>query len=164
MSFRILNLAAARFECTFGRGCDGICCRNGRPIVYPEEAARLDEKLPRILPSLRAAARALVEDRGYLSGRGKCGLPMTRVAAGWCVFFNQGCVLHRIGAAEGDPFRYKPSVCSLFPLDKGANGEWRVRQKGYAGEIWDLFCLDPAASPKPAAESLIAEIALARRC
>src|SRR5258708_5403239 len=44
MTFRILNLAEARFECTFGRGCDGVCCRNGRPIVYPEEGARLDEK------------------------------------------------------------------------------------------------------------------------
>ncbi len=164
MSFRILNLAEARFECTYGRGCDGICCRNGRPILYPEEAVLLDQKLPQILPFLRPSARALVERQGYLSGRKKCGLPMARVQAGWCVFFNQGCVLHRIGAAEGDPFHYKPSVCSLFPLDKGAHGEWRVRQKGFDGEIWDLFCLDPAASEKPAAESLQAEIALAERC
>ena len=164
MSFRILNLAEARFECTFGRGCDGVCCSNGRPMVSPEEAARLDEKLPQILPGLRAPARALVEQRGYLSGRRKCGLPMARVAAGWCVFFNGGCVLHLLGAAEGDAFRYKPSVCSLFPLDKGSHGEWRVRQKGYGGEIWDLFCLDQASSGKPAVESLAAEIALAKRC
>lgn len=152
MSFRILNLAEARFECTFGRGGDGVCCENGSPIVYPEEAARLDEKLPQILPSLRAAAHALVEERGYLSGRRKCGLPMARVAAGWCVFFHGGCVLHRIGAAEGDAFRYKLSVCSLFPLDSGAHGEWRIRQKGYDVEIRNLFCLDPAASGKPAGE------------
>jgi len=132
-------------------------------MIYPEEAAILDAKLPEILPALRPAARALVESNGYLSGRRKCGQPMARVSAGWCVFFNDGCVLHRIGAAEGDPFRYKPSVCALFPLDKGNHGEWRVRQKGYGGEIWDLFCLDPASTAKPAAQTLAAEIELARR-
>jgi len=133
-------------------------------MLYDDEVTRLDGKLPDILPLLRAGARELIEKGGYLSGRRKCGLPMARVVSGWCVFFNEGCVLHRIGAAEGDAFGYKPSICSLFPLDKGADGEWRVRQKGYDGEIWDLFCLDPGASGKPAAESLVAEIALAERC
>jgi hypothetical protein len=88
---------------------------------------------------------------------------MARVSAGWCVFFNQGCVLHRLGVDEGDAFRYKPAVCALFPLDKDRHDEWRVRQKGYGGEIWDLFCLDPASTDTPAAQSLTAEIALAER-
>ena len=38
---------------------------------------------------------------------------MMRVVDGWCVFFNQGCVLHKLGASEGDKFRYKPAPCSL---------------------------------------------------
>ena len=86
---------------------------------------------------------------------------MARVSEGWCVFFNSGCVLHRIGSEEGDPFRFKPSACSLFPLSKDERDRWYVRQKGYQGEIWDLRCLDPAASKTPASESLAAEIRLA---
>ncbi len=163
LSVPILNLGSARFECTFGRGCDGICCRNGRPMMYPDEAARLDEKLPEILPSLRPDAHALVARNGYLSRRRKCGMPLVRVSGGWCVFFNAGCVLHRAGAEEGDPFRYKPVACSLFPLSKDEHDRWYVRQKGYKGEVWDLRCLDPARSATPASQSLVREIAMAER-
>jgi hypothetical protein len=159
----VLNLAEARFECTFGRGCSGVCCRNGRPLIYPEEASRIDAKLPDILPALRPEARALVEKSGYLSRRRKRGFPAVRVSLGWCVFFNQGCVLHKIGASEGDKLRYKPAVCALFPLDRDEQDRWYVRQRGFNGEIWDLFCLDPSASTTPAAESLCEEIALAQR-
>jgi hypothetical protein len=60
----VLNLDSARFDCTFGRGCDGVCCRNGRPLVYPEEARRIDEHLHRILPLLRPEARAVVAAEG----------------------------------------------------------------------------------------------------
>src|SRR5438067_1465891 len=48
VSLPILNLAEARFECTYGHGCDGICCRNGRPPIYPDDASRIDAKLPEI--------------------------------------------------------------------------------------------------------------------
>ena len=161
--FSILNLDTARFECTFGRGCDGICCRNGRPTVYPKEAVLLDAKLPAILPLLRPTASVLVEKHGYLSRRRKCGHPMARVSDGWCVFFNEGCVLHRVGAAEGDAFKLKPAACSLFPLSKDEHDRWYVRQKGFNGEIWDLSCLDPAMSGVPAVESLAAEIGFAER-
>jgi hypothetical protein len=161
VSLTILNLGTARFECTFGRGCEGICCRNGRPMMYPDETARLDEKLPGILPLLRPDASAVVSKSGYLSRRRKCGLPLVRVSGGWCVFFNAGCVLHRAGVEEGDPFRYKPAACALFPLSKDEHDRWYVRQKGYKGEIWDLPCLDPGVSKTPASESLVHEIALA---
>jgi hypothetical protein len=159
----ILNLGEANYECIYGRGCDGICCRNGRPGVYPEEAARLDENLKKFLPHLRPEARAVVEAEGYVSRRRKEGLPMLRVVEGWCVFFNAGCVLHKVGAAEGDAYRYKPATCALFPLAKDEKGRWYVRQWDYKGEAWDLFCLDPNASPKPAAETLHDEIALAQQ-
>jgi hypothetical protein len=162
-SLPVINLSEARYECIYGRGCDGICCQNGRPGVYPEERARLDAHLDKFLPELRPAARALIEREGYLSRRHKDGLPMLRVVEGWCVFFHQGCVLHKVGAAEGDKYRYKPSACALFPLAKNTKGEWFVRQKGVESEAWDLFCLDPEASPLPAAKSLKEELALARR-
>ncbi len=160
-SLPVVNLSQATYECIFGRGCDGICCQNGRPPVYPDEAERIDANLEKFLPHLRPEAQQLLEKQGYLSGRRKLGLPMLRVVSGWCIFFNQGCVLHKVGAAEGEKHRYKPCACALFPLARNDKGEWYVRQHGYDNEEWDLFCLDPDASTKPAAESLREEIALA---
>ena len=158
-----LNFATARFECTFGRGCSGICCRNGRPPIYPKEVVQIDAKMPEILPMLLPRARAVVEKRGYLSPSRKRGLPVARVVDGWCVFFNQGCVLHALGAAEGDKMKYKPSACALFPIDRDKHNRWYVRQHGFQGEIWDLFCLNPEESPGLATETLRDEMALARQ-
>jgi Fe-S-cluster containining protein len=162
-SLPVLNLSEAKYECTFGRGCDGICCRNGRPAVYADEVQRIDGHLDKLLPELRPAARAVVKQKGYLSRWRKLGHPMLRVVDGWCIFFNQGCVLHKVGAAEGDKYRYKPSMCALFPLSKDDDGNWYVRQYGYKDEIWDLFCLRPDASTPPATETLREEIRLAAR-
>jgi hypothetical protein len=162
-SLPVLNLSEAKYECIFGRGCDGICCQNGRPAVYPEEEARIDAHLEKFLPHLRPEARAVLEAQGYLSNRRKEGQPMMRVVGGWCIFFNKGCVLHKVGAEEGDKYRYKPSLCALFPLAKDEKGRWYIRQHGYKGEAWDLFCLDPNASPKPAAKTMKEELQLAAR-
>ena len=162
-SLPILNLSEARYECTYGRGCDGICCREGRPPVYPEEAERIDANLEKFLPLLRVEAQAIVRKKGYLSRRIRAGQPTLRNSGGWCVFFNEGCVLHKVGAAEGDKFRYKPRPCSLFPIEPDGPGRVYVRQHGYQGEQWDLFCLAPSNSAVPAAESLRAEVALAEK-
>jgi hypothetical protein len=162
-SLPVINVAQATFECIFGRGCDGICCQNGRPPIYPDEAERLDANLHKFLPHLRPEARQLIEQSGYVSGRRRFGLPMLRVVDGWCIFFHQGCVLHKVGASEGDFYRYKPAACALFPLARNDKDEWYIRQQGYEGEKWDLFCLHPQASAKPAAESLEAEFCLAEQ-
>jgi hypothetical protein len=159
----IENAETATFDCSFGRGCDGICCRNGRPSVGPDEQKVIASVLPRVLPLLRPEARSAIERDGFTSARIKVGQPMVRVAAGWCVFFNAGCVLHTIGAEDGDSYQYKPTQCALFPLEKGDGGAWYVRQWAENGEQWDLFCLNPANSPRPARESLAAEMALAAR-
>ena len=161
--FRILNIDQARFDCTYGRGCAGVCCREGRPLIYPEERARIDANLERFLPSMRPEARAAVVRRGYLRLRRRLGQQFLRGAAGWCVFYNQGCLLHRAGEEEGDRFRYKPAVCSLFPIQTDLRDRWYVRQKGYQGEKWDLFCLDPHSTTVPALVSLREETRLARR-
>ena len=157
----ILNLSEARFECIYGRGCDGICCQNGRPGVYPEEEERIRANLDKFLPELRPEARKIVDKSDFLSKRRKDGLPMLRVVGGWCIFFHQGCVLHKVGAVEGDKYRYKPAPCALFPVSRTEKGDWYIRQRGVEGEAWDLFCLDPAASDRPAEESLTEEIQLA---
>jgi hypothetical protein len=162
-SLPVINLATATYECIYGRGCDGICCQNGRPPVYPEEVGLIGDNLSKFVPLLSPGARSVVEKSGFLSNRRKGGLPMLRVVDGWCVFFNEGCVLHKVGAAEGEKLRYKPAACALFPLAKTLQEEWYVRQWNYQTEEWNLFCLDPKASPRPAAESLADEIELAAR-
>jgi Fe-S-cluster containining protein len=162
-SLPVLNLSEATFECIFGRGCDGICCQNGRPGVYPEEQRIIRKHLKKFLPELRPEARKAIEKQGHLSRRLRDGMPMLRVVGGWCVFFNKGCVLHKVGAAEGDRYRYKPAMCSLFPLGKTLDDEWYVRQWGVQDEKWGLFCLNPEASSLLAKKSLQGEIELARR-
>lgn len=159
----VINLHTATFECTFGRGCDGVCCREGRPLVYSDEIARIRENLPNFLPLMRQEAARMAIRSGFLSGRRRLGQELMRVVGGWCIFFNQGCVLHQAGAAEGDKFRYKPAVCSLFPIQQNEHDQWYIRQHGFERERWNLFCLDPANSSKPAAESLQEELALAKR-
>lgn len=161
-SLPIVNLHEAKFECIFGRGCDGICCQEGEPPVTPPEIARLRTDLPRLMPLLRPEGRDVIARDGFFSDL-PGDYPKLRVADNWCVFFNKGCVLHKLGAEEGDRYKYKPAACALFPLTKNEHGEWVVRQKGYDGEEWDLFCLDPAVSNRPAAETLGDEIALAEQ-
>lgn len=159
----IVNLEPAKFECVFPK-CGGICCKNGRPPVAPGEAERIEENLAKLLPHLRPSARRVVEKKGFLTSRRKQGHRAMAVDDGWCVFHNEGCVLHKVGAEEGDRFRYKPFNCILFPLDydpEDPAGAWHVRQWGYPGEEWDLFCLDPKASPSKASESLKGEVAFA---
>ncbi|MFO0914991.1 MAG: DUF3109 family protein [Pirellulales bacterium] len=161
--FEILNLHQVRFECTFGRGCDGVCCREGRPPVYPEEIDCIADNLEKFLPFMRSEARTTALRTGFLADRlRRIGQRVMRVSGGWCIFFHQGCVLHQVGAAEGDPYRYKPSLCALFPIQQDGDDRWYIRQKGYKGERWDLHCLDPTSTDVPAAESLTAELLLAR--
>ena len=157
----VSNADTATFECTFGRGCEGICCKNGRPSVNADEQARIDGVMERALPLLRPEARVIVERDGYLSKRTKLGAPMVRVSDGWCVLFNKGCVLHTIGAEDGDPLQYKPTQCALFPLEPGDDGDWYVRQWKLHGEQWDLFCLNPANTTVKAVKALAGELALA---
>src|SRR3954469_11956116 len=164
VALNVLNLDTAKFEGIYGRGCDGICCQNGRPPVSTEEAARIDRNLKKFLPLLSEPAKKAIAKDGYLTKRIKSGKPMLRVVGGWCVFFNAGCVLHKVGMAEGDKFKYKPAPCSLFPLERDDDdGEYYVRQHGYKGEQWDLFCLAPGATAVPAAESLNEELEFARK-
>jgi Fe-S-cluster containining protein len=154
----VSNLAEATFECIFGRGCDGLCCKNGRPSLDKGEQARIKKVLKRVLPLLRPKARELIEEEGFMSKRIKIGLPMMRVVDGWCVFFNKGCTLHQLGAQDGDSYQYKPSQCALFPIEQDVDNSWFIRQWGHKQEDWNLFCLSPNATKKRAAETLEAEL------
>ena len=157
--FVVLNAGSARFECTYGRGCDGVCCREGRPPVSADDARQIDRALPDALPLMRREARRVLEHRGYVS-RGSL-----RVVRGWCIFFHDGCILHQIGESRGGKFAHKPLACALFPLTRRSDGRWYVRQKGTHSpkETWDLFCLAPTAGTPLAVENLKDELALAAR-
>ena len=67
----VVNAEQATFECIFGRGCDGICCRNGRPPVYAEEAARIEANLATFLPELRTQLTYKAERAGRLRASGE---------------------------------------------------------------------------------------------
>ena len=163
VALAVVNAATATFDCSFGRGCDGKCCRNGRPSLRPDEVARVERVLARALPHLRAEAAKVVRKEGFLSARTKLGQPMLRVSGGWCVLFNEGCVLHKIGIEDGDALQYKPTQCALFPLEPLGDGTWYVRQWTHNGEKWDLFCLNPDNTTRSAVEALAPEIELATK-
>ena len=157
----IENLDTARFECVFPK-CGGICCQNGRPPVERAEEERIAANLPKFLQHLRPEARARIKKDGFVTRRKKEGLHVLAVAKGWCVFANEGCVLHKVGASEGDRWKYKPWRCIAFPLERSPKGRWHVRQWKLKREAWDLFCLNPRESPKRASTTLRAEVAFAR--
>jgi hypothetical protein len=162
IELNILNAKSAHFECVFPT-CGGICCKNGRPGISPGEGRRIQANLHKFLPHLTPKARRLVETKGFLTRRIKEGRRTLAVSEGWCVFANEGCVLHKVGAQEGERFAYKPWHCVAFPLEKDAKtGEWYVRQHGFRGEGWDLFCINPKESPKLAMDTLAAEVEFAR--
>jgi len=158
----VANLATATFDCVYPT-CGGICCMNGKPAIEPAEEQKIRENMDKFAERLRPEARALIARSGFLSEQKKEGRPMLKVSKGWCVFFKDGCVLHQVGAEEGDRFKYKPWRCALFPLTREAKGakpgEWFVRQRGQRGEAWDLFCLNPEESPKLAKDSMVNEVA-----
>jgi Fe-S-cluster containining protein len=157
----LTNAETATFECIYGRGCDGKCCQNGRPGLHPEEKKRIAANLNKFLPHLRPKARKIVEKHGIVTKRTRFGLPLVPVEGGWCVFFNEGCVLHKVGAMEGDAYKYKPIQCALFPLLEDDDGTWYVRQWEHKKEPWDIFCLNPKESSVKAVDSLQAEMKLA---
>lgn len=161
----LANAATARFECTYGRGCEGVCCSNSTPPVDSDKQALINGILPKVLPLLRPGARSLIEAKGYIDPEEVHeGNPSIRVESDWCVFFNKGCVLHQLGMEQGDSTLYKPVACYLFPIDRDSSGQWYVRQHGVDDEQWtELFCLAGTPDLPLAVETLGFEMEMAAR-
>jgi hypothetical protein len=160
---KVLNLDTARFKCVYPT-CGGGCCKDSRPPVDPGEDKRIKQNLKKFLPMLRPRARRVIESRGYRTARKKEGRQMLAVVDHYCVFWNDGCVLHKVGAAEGDKNRYKPGTCITFPMDQSDSGDWYVRQWGTEGEEWTtLDCLNPKASKRKPVDTLTEELAFIER-
>ncbi len=162
-SLPVVNLSEATFECIYGRGCDGLCCQNGRPGVYPEEVQRLDANLSKFLPELRPEARQTHRIE-RLPEQPPQGRPADAARRRRLVrLLSQGLRAAQGRRRRGRQVPLQARACALFPLAKNDAGEWYVRQWGVEGEEWDIFCLNPQASPRPAAESLQEEIRLAEQ-
>jgi hypothetical protein len=165
LPLQLANAATARFECTYGRGCEGVCCSNSTPPVDPDKQSLINGILPRVLPLLRPGARAMIEEVGYIDpDEVHEGNPSIRVESDWCVFFNKGCVLHQLGVEQGDSTLYKPVACYLFPIDRDSHGRWYVRQHGVDEEQWtELFCLAGTPDLPLAVDTLGFEMEMAAR-
>ena len=155
------NLETAHYRCHFPR-CGGVCCKNGRPGVTPEEINCIEKHLKKFLPLMRPEARKKLEKLGFMTKRFKDGRKTMALSHGWCIFNHDGCVLQKVGMAEGDKWKYKPHICVLFPVDSvdGREEQWFIRQKGYRVEGWDeLYCLSRTLTEKkPARESIKDEL------
>ena len=159
----LINLDTARYRCHFPT-CGGTCCKNGRPGLTPAESALIRKNLHKFLPLLKPQAAAKIRKTGFVTRRIKEGLPTMALFQGWCIFNHEGCVLQKVGMAEGEKWKYKPHLCVLFPLCYDHHKKhWYVRQKGFHGEVWDVFCLERTPQETtPARESLKEEIAYLR--
>jgi hypothetical protein len=156
----VINLETARYHCHFPK-CGGTCCKNGRPGLTASEADLIRKNLRKFLPLLKPEAARKIEKTGFLTQRMKEGRPTMAQFQSWCIFNHNGCVLQKVGMAEGEKWKYKPHLCVLFPLcfDERKK-QWYVRQKGFRGEVWDVYCLERTPrETTPAKESLKDELA-----
>lgn len=117
-----LDVVEGYFECDLD-SCLGECCVEGdagAPLTI-EEAARLDEQLPRLIPHMTPAAREVAEEQGasYIDEEGDL---VTSIVNGRdCIFtfYAPGgkclCLLERL-RREGHTEFFKPISCSLYPV------------------------------------------------
>lgn len=157
---QVENLQSARFRCVFPV-CGGICCKTGRPHLTQDDLDRIRKGFQKFVPHMRPDVRRYLKRHPWHTNRTNQKHATLGVAGGWCVFYNNGCILQQVGMEEGEPWRYKPDTCIRFPLEpvRSTPGRYYVRQWEYRGEGWDLFCLNPAEDPTPASESLGPELA-----
>lgn len=117
-----LDVVEGYFECDLD-SCLGECCVEGdagAPLSL-EEADRLEEQLPRLIPLMTPAAREVAEEQGasYIDEEGDL---VTSIVNGRdCIFtfYAPGgkclCLLERL-RREGHSEFFKPISCSLYPV------------------------------------------------
>lgn len=117
-----LDVVEGYFECDLD-SCLGECCVEGdagAPLTL-EEADRLEEQLPRLIPLMTPAAREVAEEQGasYIDEEGDL---VTSIVNGRdCIFtfYAPGgkclCLLERL-RREGHSEFFKPISCSLYPV------------------------------------------------
>jgi hypothetical protein len=160
----------SRWNCIFGRGCQGVltgpapelvqgCCSYGAHFTGPEDVARVEAAAATLGPEewqFRRQGRSRGISRTKASGE-----IVTRMVGGACVFLNRpgfgagpGCALHQAAVARGErPLDLKPDVCWQLPLRRedadGGDGhvtttvsEWGRRQWGGGGAEFHWWCTE----------------------
>lgn len=117
-----LDVVESYFECDLDK-CLGECCIEGdagAPLLK-EEADKLRELLPEVMPLMLPAAREIAQEQGasYIDEEGDL---VTSIVNGKdCIFtfYAEGgkclCLLERL-RREGRPGFFKPLSCSLYPI------------------------------------------------
>ncbi len=159
----------SRWECIFGRGCEGVltgpaaelvqgCCSYGAHFTGEEDIARVEEAAL-TLTAAQWQFRAKGRRNGVVKRAG--GESVTRLVQDACVFLNRpgfaggpGCALHRAALERGiEPLELKPDVCWQLPLRRSDEtgpdghvtttlGEWQRRHWGEGGREFHWWCTE----------------------
>ncbi|MDE6340863.1 MAG: DUF3109 family protein [Muribaculaceae bacterium] len=117
-----LDVVESYFECDLDK-CLGECCIEGdagAPLLK-EEAEKLQELLPEVMPLMTPAAREIAEEQGASYTDEEGDLVTSIVNGKDCIFtfYAEGgkclCLLERL-RREGRPGFFKPISCSLYPI------------------------------------------------
>jgi hypothetical protein len=125
-----LTWLTSRWNCIFGRGCQGIqegrsddgCCTLGAHFSDEDDERRVAEHVARLTPDIWQH-----HDEGTRHGwvaEDDEGSRQTRPYQGSCIFQNRpgfpggaGCALHILALREGrEPLETKPDVCWQLPI------------------------------------------------
>ncbi|GAB3116576.1 hypothetical protein GCM10027160_25940 [Streptomyces calidiresistens] len=132
-----LTWLTSRWNCVFGRGCQGIaagrasdgCCTLGAHFTDDEDRERVAGHMTRLTPETWQFHGTGTSAAGWTESD-EDGDLRTRRVAGACVFLNrpgfaggEGCALHTLALAEGrEPLETKPDVCWQLPIRRSY--EW----------------------------------------
>lgn len=117
-----LDVVESYFECDLDK-CLGECCIEGdagAPLLK-DEAEKLQELLPEVMPLMTPAARQTAEEQGAFYTDEEGDLVTSIVNGKDCIFtfYAEGgkclCLLERL-RREGRPGFFKPISCSLYPI------------------------------------------------
>ncbi|NGO72066.1 hypothetical protein [Streptomyces boncukensis] len=125
-----LTWLTSRWNCIFGRGCQGItegratdgCCTLGAHFADEEDEQRVAGHVARLTPELWQFHGA-AQQSGWTEVN-EDGERQTRRYGGACIFNNRpdfpggpGCALHTLALREGrEPLETKPDVCWQVPI------------------------------------------------
>ena len=139
-----LTWLTSYWNCTFGRGCQGIdknfpdhgCCSDGAYYYSEEDEARVTKAAKRLTKEMwqnydvaRKSKKLNITEKGLDNDR------KTKKINKTCIFFNEksfsnqyfGCALHHLANKEGIHYiETKPDICWQLPMRRS----WETREVG----------------------------------
>lgn len=137
-----LTWLTSRWNCIYGRGCQGIdasmpdggCCTLGAHFSDKDDEKRTVKLAAKLTPETWQFHQ--VAQRKGIVTKDSDGERKTRVVEGACIFLNrpgfeggEGCALHLLAGRMGKPYqRTKPDVCWQLPVRRSF--DWREHADG----------------------------------